>query len=329
MHDPRAADRLLAALTCAVDTVAVIDVDGTLIAVSPSFEPMLGYPPGAVVGRNGLDLIHPDDAVLARDTLVAHVAAGGRTEPVDLRVRHAAGGWLAVRVIGVNRLADPQVRGIVLTIRDKTGMAEYETALAERDDRYRQIVELAAEGVWITDDDLRTSFVTGRMAAMLGYRQDEMIGRTATEFMDDAGRAEAARLLERRRSGISEQIMFRFVHRDGHPIHTSVATTPIMGPHGDFEGAIGMLTDVTDLLAERTRLAAEEARHRALLDALARRRLPPGRGRHLSGFPCPTVGGPGRSARGVPGKSGPRGAAEHRRCGGARHRPGHRAPVRS
>ena len=139
---------------------------------------------------------------------------------------------------------------------------------AARDDRYRQIVELAAEGVWQVDRDMCTTFVTARMAAMLGYRPEEMIGRRSLEFVDDADREEADEKVERRRAGISEQVTFRFRHRDGHVVHVRISSVPLMGPDGEFTGAIGMVSDLSDIVSERERLAAEDERHRALLDAL-------------------------------------------------------------
>jgi PAS domain S-box-containing protein len=37
------------------------------------------------------------------------------------------------------------------------------------------LVELAQEGIWTIDAESRTTFVNPRMAAMLGYTEDEML----------------------------------------------------------------------------------------------------------------------------------------------------------
>jgi PAS domain S-box-containing protein len=260
--------RLLAALRHSVDTVIVIDGAGTLQLVSPSGPEVFGYDPEMVLGLNALDLVHPDDVVLAIEALTSTATKSGRMEPLHLRIQDGTGRWRPVTLVAVNRLDDPEVRGIVLTVRDQTGMAEMDRMLAERDDRYRQIVEMAAEGVWILDESDHTSFVTGRMAAMLGVSVEDMIGRPVFDFMDDDAAADAADLLERRRLGISENHPFRLRHADGHPVWVRISATPVFDHEGTYRGAIGMVTDLSDLHHQQEMLAAAEATHRAVLEAL-------------------------------------------------------------
>jgi PAS domain S-box-containing protein len=260
--------RLMKAWAHAVDAVLVIDGHGVLQLVSPSASTIFGYEPDVVIGTNGLDLVHPDDMALTVEALAEAASATGRQEPLALRVQDADGRWRPVTLVAVNRLDDPEVAGIVLTVRDATGLADQERIVAEREDRYRQIVELAAGGVWMVDAHGSTTFVTGRMAAMLGYAVDEMIGHSMYDFMDDEGRADAADRLDRGRLGISEEYPFRLVHRDGSSVWTRVAQTPIVGRDGEFVGIISMLSDVSALHRAQERLAASEATHRAILDAI-------------------------------------------------------------
>jgi diguanylate cyclase (GGDEF)-like protein/PAS domain S-box-containing protein len=43
------------------DAVCVVDVDGHYLFVSASFERILGYAPGEVIGRRAFEFVHPDD----------------------------------------------------------------------------------------------------------------------------------------------------------------------------------------------------------------------------------------------------------------------------
>ena len=61
------------------------------------------------------------------------------------------------------------------------------------------------EGVWVFDDELRTTYVNRRLAEMLGVAAEEMTGRSAFDFMDDASRAEVEQRWERRAQGLKEQ----------------------------------------------------------------------------------------------------------------------------
>jgi len=65
-----------------------------------------------------------------------------------------------------------------------------------REARYRRIVETVQEGIWQIDADGVTTYVNGRMAEMLGYSVDELLGASPLDFKDDD---ERARLAARRR----------------------------------------------------------------------------------------------------------------------------------
>ena len=54
------------------------------------------------------------------------------------------------------------------------------------------MVETAQEGIWILDRDGRTNYVNRQMARLLGYSEEEMIGRFMYEFMDPEAVAAAA-----------------------------------------------------------------------------------------------------------------------------------------
>jgi PAS domain S-box-containing protein len=59
LHESEERFRLIA--EHAHDLIALLDADGRFRYVSPSCEPMLGYPAGALLGTTASELIHPDD----------------------------------------------------------------------------------------------------------------------------------------------------------------------------------------------------------------------------------------------------------------------------
>jgi PAS domain S-box-containing protein len=62
-------------------------------------------------------------------------------------------------------------------------------------------VQTAAEGIWMTNADDRTTFVNPTLARMLDYDIEQMMGRAMTDFMDDSGRALLKQHLQRSLSG--------------------------------------------------------------------------------------------------------------------------------
>src|SRR5205085_10755073 len=73
-----------------------------------------------------------------------------------------------------------------------------ELSLRTSERRYRTIVETSQEGIWTVDTENKTNFVNRRMAEMLGYGVEDMIGQSVFVFMEPEDAAVAAAGLERK-----------------------------------------------------------------------------------------------------------------------------------
>ena len=109
----------------------------------------------------------------------------------------------------------------------------------------RKLVEKASDGFWLLDRDFLTVYVNPALEEMLGYSVAEMIGRSWYDFGDPEWVERAQELEKRRESGIKEPHKFLFIHKNGGQILTRIATTPLYDDDGNFDGAIGVLSDIT------------------------------------------------------------------------------------
>ena len=66
---------------------------------------------------------------------------------------------------------------------DITERMRAEEALRESEQKYRRIVETANEGICMTDVDNLVTYVNQRMADMLGYLPEEIIGKPLVHFL--------------------------------------------------------------------------------------------------------------------------------------------------
>lgn len=267
------AELIDALLARSADVVMVVSADGTLAYVSPSTPRMFGYPLGTHLGQQGIELIHPDDRALAGAALARRAESDEPREPLELRVRHADGGWRTVEIVATNQLANPVVRGIVLNIRDVTERRRAQQRLSESERFYRQIVESADEGIWTIDANNVTTFVNRRMADMLGYREDEMLGAALADFMDEQGREISERNIERRRQGITEHHDFKFRRSDGSDLWAILSAGPLLDDSGEYLGALALVTDVTERREADAALHAAELRRQQADAESERRRL--------------------------------------------------------
>ncbi|MEY2476897.1 MAG: hypothetical protein QOG87_2212 [Actinomycetota bacterium] len=148
---------------------------------------------------------------------------------------------------------------VMVHTRDVTGQQAAEDALLASEERSRMIIKTAGEGIWIIDAVGITTFVNGRMAAMLGYTAAEMVGTPALAYMDVEGQAIAAAGMGRSDADAPAQLDFRFKARDGSDVWTLIETNVFVDAAGRI-GALAMVTDITERRREHLELRRSERR---------------------------------------------------------------------
>jgi PAS domain S-box-containing protein len=118
--------------------------------------------------------------------------------------------------------------------------------LRASDERYRQIVQTANEGIWVTDEQDRVTFANHRLAQMLGYTPEELLRRPARDFIDPAELSDHEIRLQAARQGKPSQYERRLRHKDGREFWTWVSGSPLLDDTGQYRGAFAMFTDVTE-----------------------------------------------------------------------------------
>ena len=102
------------------DAVALFAGDGTILYGSPATTRLLGYDLTEFVGRNAMELIHPDDRATVLVRLQEAMAAPRAPVHVAARVRHKNGSWRHLEGVFTNLIDDPSVGAIVNNYRDVT-----------------------------------------------------------------------------------------------------------------------------------------------------------------------------------------------------------------
>jgi two-component system, cell cycle sensor histidine kinase and response regulator CckA len=188
------------------DAVGLQSADGSFFYVSPSTERVLGYPIVELVGQPAFDLIHPDDALRVEASLKTCLANPGQAVTLEYRVRHRDGTWREVQALRVNRLAEPSIRAIVVTLRDVTERKRTEQALRESEARFRSLIESSSEAIALLDDEGSILYGSPSTKRVLGYEPTFLVGHRVLEFVHPDDHAEVvlrfAEALERPARGV-------------------------------------------------------------------------------------------------------------------------------
>ena len=180
------------------------------------------------------------------DCAVKNALATGEPYNLELELVRPDGSTRWTNAIGgVKRDEGGKVIGLHGILQDITERKKAKEALRESETKYRQLVEIAQEGIWAIDADANTTYANPRMAEILGYMPGEMMGRHLFSFMDERGKEIAQIELDHRKQGIKEQHDFEFLRKDGQRIYTSLETSPIMDEAGNYIGALAVVADIT------------------------------------------------------------------------------------
>ncbi len=125
-------------------------------------------------------------------------------------------------------------------------LEERTRALQESEQRFKQLIDVAQEGIWVADDRGVITYVNQRLADLLGYDNGSLLGRPVYDFIETDSRPGAQRALTGRalRPGQSQDLRFR--RRDGTKLWGLVSASPIVGKDGAMVGTVGMVTDITE-----------------------------------------------------------------------------------
>jgi PAS domain S-box-containing protein len=132
------------------------------------------------------------------------------------------------------------------TVQDITERKRMEEALRASEEKYRSIVETSGEGILTTATDGRITFVNQRMADMLGYTCEEIIGRVGFDFMDEGQKPLILKARQELSQGAFVQREFQFRRKNGSVLWTLCSVTPLFDANGKHIANLAMHTDITD-----------------------------------------------------------------------------------
>jgi diguanylate cyclase (GGDEF)-like protein/PAS domain S-box-containing protein len=226
---------------------------------SPQIEEMLGYTPEEwLTGKLWPERLHPDDRerVLAADERFESGAAERFSEEYRLIAKDGSVVWVREDAVAVEDEAGEPLywQGVIFDITERK---EAEEALRSSEERLRNLADSAFEGILITDKG-EILEANRALTDMLGYELEEMVGRSALEFV-----VPECRDLVRRKiaTGAEEPYEIVGVRKDG-----SVLDLEVRGRAFTYRGRNVRVTAVRDI-TERKALE-KHLRQQALHDTL-------------------------------------------------------------
>ncbi len=126
------------------------------------------------------------------------------------------------------------------------GCKKSERLLKESEEFNRKLIEQSLDGIWMIDSDGKIVFANERLHKMLGYENEDMLGRSFLEFIVEDERTMAGELLFGSKGVENNVHDISFQDRAGNILHTMVSVSPNLTEDGEFLGAFAYIRDITD-----------------------------------------------------------------------------------
>jgi diguanylate cyclase (GGDEF)-like protein/PAS domain S-box-containing protein len=209
------------------DLISVLDQAATFRFVNSAYGRTLGYTPDALIGRSAADFVHPDEVADLSERFAALMQPDRGDGPADelgstYRTRHADGHWVAVEAKWrVLRGPDDAITGLLIISRDVTERLRAQDALRTSEERFRSLVQNAADVVAIVDADSVVRYVSPAVERAIGYRSEVFVDTPGARWIHPDDESAVRAVFERvgREAGGQEAIEFRARHRDGSICH--------------------------------------------------------------------------------------------------------------
>ena len=237
--------------------------EGRILLANPALAVMLGYdsPDELREVDLGRDIyLHPED----RAALIARYERSAEAWTVEVEWRKRDGTPLWVQ-ISAHAVPDDAGRALYFEafVQDVTEHRGSVDALRLSEARYRALAtNLPDTSVFLYDHDLRYVLVDGPTLERVGLSKEALEGRTIFEVLSPD---QCERLAPLRRAALAGEVV-EFEETYGDRTHT-VHLLPIRDGSGTIIYGLGVAVDVTDRKRAQERLADNESRLQAIIDA--------------------------------------------------------------
>ncbi len=245
--------------------VMITDRTGRIEYVNPKFIDLTGYPTDELLGQNPRMLQSGSMSSGHYQTMWQTLSSTGEWRgEIQNQKKNGEVYWVYESISAIKN-SSGEITHFVAVEEDITRRKEVESALAESEERFRQMAEMTGEWLWEQDPNGYYLYSSNAVKQILGFSQDQVIGKHYTEFMTTQDQ-------ETQQSYAASQQPFyalvnHYQHRDGQQVLTESSGLPIINTQGELIKWRGIDRDITARMHFQNELVESEKRTRLIIES--------------------------------------------------------------
>jgi PAS domain S-box-containing protein len=251
------------------DLVWLKDPNGVYLSCNPRFEQFYGATESEIVGKTDFDFTSVEQANAFRENDQAAIRSGGPTVNTEELIFASDGHREWVETIKMPMFnAQKQLVGVLGISRDITASRLAQATIISSEKRFRDIASSMAGWVWETDAQGFCTFASDTVETILGYKPDEVIGKTSDFFMAPEEAQRVGRIAGELIATKSPMTNFETWkrHKDGHMVCLLANALPVLDGDGALLGYRGVDIDITERKHSERALQESQARFSELAE---------------------------------------------------------------
>jgi len=243
----------------------ITDRAGRIEYINPKFTELTGFTGEELLGQNPKMLQSGNMPSECYQTMwQTLIDAGEWHGEIQNQKRNGDRYWVYESISAIKN-SEGEITHFVAVEEDITHRKEIEGALSESEARFRQIAELTGEWLWEQDPAGYYLYSSNAVNQILGYSQEQIIGRHYTEFLTTHDQKTQQTYANSQQPYTA--LINHYQHRDGHQILTESSGLPIMNANGELIKWRGVDHDITVRMHFQEALIESEKRTRLIIES--------------------------------------------------------------
>jgi PAS domain S-box-containing protein len=192
-----------------------------------------------------------------------------KKQSCTLTLRRAEGSVFPARLDGIRITDSDGALSVHIAISDISDIRQAEEALRESEDRFRNVIDAADAYVFEIDANGVITFLSDRVKDILGYKPQELIGKTPFDTMTSPEEVARVSLIfgEYQKSKLPIRRMEHNCRsKDGRELMLAVTALPMFDAAGAIKGYQGMVEDITGRKLTEDLMKESQERYLSLFD---------------------------------------------------------------
>lgn len=169
-----------------LDIVFVLEPRGRLTYATPSLRKILGYEEAELMQEPCRNIVHPEERKIFDAALKKLASDHQHDLQLPLRILHRNGNWLWMEMKAQSKLSNPNINGIILSLRDISEYVEIEKTLKQYSDKITSMLHSITDGFISLDRNFQITMFNTVAQNLLEDNMQLVVGGNAWDLLPDA-----------------------------------------------------------------------------------------------------------------------------------------------